>query len=487
MQNKILKTIMLSIGFFAMLSNASAQDTAYSLQECVRIALENNLSVQRSKLDLQASEVNFKQSKMARYPNLSLSTNYGSNWGRSIDPTSNTFIAQKISSSGLGGNSSLTLFNGFQIANAIKQNKIDYNAANFDLEKAKNDVSLSVVTLYLNVIFNKELLGNSNFQLNSTTEQLERTKKLVDAGSLPITNLLDLQAQQATNEVNLITAENNYNFALLQLKQALLVPAADRFEIEIPNIEINSNNNEIMTAEQVYKTAVSNQPEIKSAQSRIESAEVAYQVSKGAYLPSLSLNGSFRTNYSSFADRERAILEDGFTSTTQESKSLFYNNGTANVPVLQTKFTANTIDPDYTMGEQFNDNLSQFLGLNLSIPIFNNWRTKANVQLSAINKQRAELNALDTKNQLRQTIENATNDLLAASKSFTASEKQVKALQESYRIVENQYNLGAVNYVDFQVSANNLFIAKSDLVRAKYDYIFKRKVLDFYLGKPLSF
>jgi outer membrane protein len=486
MLNGMIKRGWLLVCLLVISSQIMAQDSAYSLQECVNLALENNLSIQRSKLDKQTSEIGLAQSKMNRYPSLNLSSSYGSNWGRSIDPTTNSFISQKINSSGLGGNSSVTLFNGFQITNALKQSKVSLEVANADLESSKNNVSLSVITLYLNTIFNKELVGNANFQLNSTTEQLERTKTLVDAGALPITNLLDLQAQQASNEVNLINAENNYNFALLQLKQSLLIPAGDAFEIEVPNIQIENENAVDPDAGQVYKTALENQPQIKSADLRIKESELGYDIAKSGYMPSLTLNGSFRTNYSSFADRARPIfsgdkiivpIEIGYLQNTPTDR-VFTD---AEFPVIL------ETDPDFTLPEQFDANLSKSLSINLSIPVFNNWRTRSDVQRSMINQKRAQINAQETRNQLRQTIETSTNDLLAASKSFTASEKQVKALEESFRIIENQYNLGAVNFVDFQVSANNLFIAKSDLVRAKYDYIFKRKVLDFYLGKPLSF
>ena len=482
----MIKKVWLLGCLIAVSAHIMAQDSAYSLQECVKIALENNLSIQRSRLDKQSSEIGLTQSKMNRYPNLNLNSSYGSNWGRSIDPTTNQFLTQKINSAGLGGQSALTLFNGFQISNAIKQSKINLEAAYYDLENAKDNVSLSVITLYLNTIFNKELVGNASFQLNSTTEQLERTKTLVDAGALPITNLLDLQAQQASNEVNLINAENNYNFALLQLKQALLIPASDAFEIEVPNIQIEYENGVDEDAGQVYNTALANQPQIKSADLRIKESELGYDIAKSGYMPSLTLNGSFRTNYSGAADRQRQVFSDQSTIVPTPIGYLESNPGERVFRDLVVPVVVDT-DPDFTLPEQFDENLSKSISLNISIPVFNNWRTRSDVQRSLINQRRAEINAQETRDQLRQTIETSTNDLSAASKSYTASEKQVKALQESYRIIENQYNLGAVNFVDFQVSVNNLFIAKSDLVRAKYDYIFKRKVLDFYLGKPLSF
>lgn len=460
------------------------QEKVYTLQACIELALENNLSVQRGRLDQRTSQVNLNQSKMDRLPDFNLGVGYGSNWGRSIDPTSNQFITTKINSAGLNGSSSVTLFNGFQLSNAIRRSQVNLDAVNNDLEKVKNDVALSVATLYVNVIFNQELVENAKFQLNSTNEQLTRTSKLVDAGSVPITNLLDLQAQQATNEVTLVNAENNYNLALLQLKQALLLPGSAPMSLTVPSIEVADIGTIEMNAEQVYKTAEASQPQVKSADLRIEEADLGLRISKGAFAPRLSLDGSFRTNYSSAVDGPRDITGTPFgvnilgTRTDNPSETVVLQ--TFQRPIIG-------VDPDYPLFDQFDDNLSRSVSLNLSIPVFNKWRTRSDVQRSMIARQRAEITAKEVRNELRQTIESAYNDLLAAAKSHAASEKQVKALEESYRVIENQYNLGAVNFVDFQVAANNLFIARSDLVRAKYDYLFKRKVLDFYLGKPLSF
>ena len=223
----------------------------------------------------------------------------------------------------------------------------------------------------------------------------------------------------------------------MQLKQALLIPASDAFEIEVPNIQIEYENGVDEDAGQVYNTALANQPQIKSADLRIKESELGYDIAKSGYMPSLTLNGSFRTNYSGAADRQRQVFSDQSTIVPTPIGYLESNPGERVFRDLVVPVVVDT-DPDFTLPEQFDENLSKSISLNISIPVFNNWRTRSDVQRSLINQRRAEINAQETRDQLRQTIETSTNDLSAASESYTASEKQVKALQESYRIIENQ-------------------------------------------------
>lgn len=476
---------MLALAFASLsISQVWAQDYQYSLDECIKIAYEKNLTIQRSELDLKVSEVTKNQSHLERLPDFNMGANYGINWGRSIDPTTNNFITQKNNSSNINGRSNLTVFNGMQIHNSIKQAGISYAASEADLEKAKNDVGMNVATLYLNVIFNKELLANAEYQLNSTNQQLDRTQQLVDAGALPVTNLLDLQAQSASNEVNVINAENSYNLAILNLKQSLLIPAGDPFEIEVPALELQPGETALMNPDEIYQISEGIMPEIKSAELRIEEADLNYKISKGAYAPSLTVSAGFNTNYSSFADKQRDIYD----GTVRDTVSIGYVPSTGET-VVSDLDVPNVVDSEesFPLGEQFKENISKNIGVNLTIPIFNKFRTRAEVQRSMLSKYRAEVASQEVRNQLRQNIETAYNDMMAASKTHLANQKQVEALEEAFRVVENQFNLGAVNFVDYQVANNNLYMAKSDLVRAKFDFIFKQKILDFYLGKPITF
>ena len=470
-------------------ANAVAQESSakkWTLQECVNHAIENNLTVQRSRLDLQGREVNLAQSKADIFPTLNLGGSYGWSFGRSIDRTTNLFASQTITSSGISGNSSATLFAGKQKMNTIKQSELDLQSSNFNLEQSKQNVTLDVITFYLNVIFNRELVGNANYQLQTSQEQLKRTTRLVEAGSLPISDQFDLESQNATNELNVATAKNNLATALLSLKQVLQIPANEAFDIEIPELELDNYAVPTMSVGAVYDVAEQTQPSVKSADLGIESSIMGLKVAKGASYPSVSVNGSLSTNYSDIADQPRQIL-DGTTSSVTEPIGFLTNDPSVGVSQTFDVPNVSEVDPDFTFSEQFDENFGQGISLNLSIPVFNGHRTKAGIQRAIIANKQAEITSKEVRNNLRQTIELAYNDAGAAQKTFEARNKQVTSLEESFRNAEKRFNLGAVNFTDYQIAQNNLFQARTDLVRAKYDYIFKLKILDFYQGKPISF
>ncbi len=472
---------LLSIGLFVLITTASlAQEKkVYTLKECIEIALKNNLTVKRSELGLKGADINLDQARYTMLPTLNVSGSYGSNFGRSIDPTTNSFIDQKIDNSNLNANASLLLFNAFRVMNTIRQNVNDKAAADNDLTKAKNDVVLSVVTLYTSVIFNQELLQNAQFQLRTTQQQLERTKKLEQAGSVPLGNVLDLEAQNATNELNLIQRENAFNLSLLQLKQSMQLPASTPLDIEVPELSIEDLST-IQSTEQIYDIAKQNMPEIKAAVYRSESSMYALRASKGALFPRLSLNGNAFTNYSSAAK----ILANP-VEINNPTIGYLGNDQTAIVRSFGKTFTGNIVEKPFS--DQFSDNISQSVSLNLTIPLFNGYSSRATVQRNKIATTQASINLTDAENKLRQAIETAHNDATAAAKTFASSAKAVKAREEAFRMTKQRYDAGAANYVDYQVSENNLFQAKSDQVRAKYDLIFKKKVLDFYQGKPIDY
>jgi outer membrane protein len=465
---------------------AHAQDKkVWTLQECIDYALQNSLNVKRSLLSVETSQINLNQSKYQLLPTLNGGSSFGYNWGRNIDPTTNLFITQRINSFNINASTSLLLFNGFRLFNTYRQSSLEYEAAGEDFNKAKNDVILNVITLYTSVIFNKELLQNAQSQLTTTTQQLERTRKLSDAGSVPVGNVLDLEAQQATNELNQITRENILNISILQLKQALQLPASTPLDIEVPQLDIDSELVMTETPEQIYNTAYEFLPQVKIARIRLQSSLLNVKATRGGLYPRLSLNGNLFSNYSSAADRVRFVA-DGGPSTTQPVQ-IGYVQG-SNVPVFRdTQFASGATVDGYGISDQIKDNIARSLSLNLQIPIFNGYQTRASVQRSVISNEQANINLKDTENQLRQLIESAFNDASAASKTYQSAMKQVKARTEAFRMSKQRFDFGAVNFVEYQTAENALFQAESDLVRAKYDFIFKKKVLDFYQGKPIEY
>ncbi len=454
-----------------------------TLKECIEIAIENNLNVQRSQLNLQTAKINLVQANAQRYPSLSASGGYGFSWGRSINPNSNLFVNERINTASVGANASLPLLQGFQISNSIKRSEIDLKASGLDLQKAKNDLSLNVASSFLTVILNKELVENAKLQLESSKQQLEQTKILVATGARPLANELQLESQVATNEVTLITNQNNLDLSLLALSQTLLIEPNEQIDVVAPDIEEISSDIEIANSREAYEYALNNQPEIKAADTRVESSSLALEVSRGALYPSLNLNGNINTNYSNAVDK--TFVPDGGDPVVVQNETNLQT--TTGVSIVQFDKIPSGQIQDYGVLDQWDDNLRYSLSLGLSIPILNGFRNRSNVQRAKVNLQQSEIDAKDERNRLYQTIETAYRNALATSRSYVASQKQVSSLEEAYRAVENQYTNGAANFIDYQVAANNFFRAQSDLLRAKYDFIFRKKILDFYLGKPLSF
>lgn len=485
---KVIKVLMLllicSFGAFAQ------EESEWTLQECIDYALENNLNVKRSLLNVKSQDINYDQSRMARLPNLNADGSYSYSWGRSIDPTTNLFVENQRIASGNGTLSSrVTLFNGFRISNSINQNKLSYEASEQDLLKSKNDVIFNIITFYTNVLFSRELLEIAQSQMESTKQQVELTKKQVDVGALPKSNLLDLLAQQATNELNVVNRENDLQMAKIQLKQVLQLPPASEIDIVVPDMEAEPDPVLDLSAIEIYNIALNSMPEVRSAQLNIESADVGVSVARADLYPTLSLQGGLTTRYSDIADGPRLIPDGGDPVILDPAPVIGFVQG-SNTPVVASEpltRPSGEIVSGYPFADQVNDNLSKFIGMGISIPIFNGFSARAGVQRAVISREQAQINEKDVKYQLWQTIEQAYNDVVAAIKSYNASLIQVEAREESFRVMEQRHELGAVNSTDYQLAQNDLFQAKSDLLRAKYDYIFKLKVLDFYQGKPLDF
>ena len=485
-----MKQLWLTFLLWVMALVGKAQDPAsniWDLRRCVKQALENNLNVKQSMLNVETSDINYRQSRCDLLPNLNTGGSFGYQWGRTIDPTSNLFTTQQVNFINLNTGSSWVLFNGMRKFNVLKQSRTDLEASQLDLEKSKNDVILDVITFYINAIFNQELLENARLQLSTTEQQVELTRKQVEAGALPKANLLDLLSQMASNDVNVVNQENTLNLSLLQLQQALQLSPSPDFGVEVPAIDIAGEVVLRETVEDIYRQALSTMPEIESAEMKVRSAVYGVRSARGSLYPTLNLNANIFTNYSDAANRQRFEPDGGFTVIDNPQIGFLPST---NEPVLgvepQVIPTGETF-PDYSVGAQLQDNVSRSLSLGLAIPLFNGMSARSGLQRALIQEEQARITAEQTRNTLRQAIETAYNDVLAAIKTYNASLRLVEAREESFRINKQRYELGAANFVDYQEAENNFFQAKSDLLRAKYDYIFKQKILDFYQGKPIDY
>ncbi|MFC5270264.1 TolC family protein [Adhaeribacter terreus] len=462
-------------------ANAQSETgTRWSLQRAVDHALQHNLQVKLSALNTEVSRINLRENRAAQLPGLSGNVNENYNAGRSIDPFTNNFVNQSIWSTGLSLNSNVTLFAGMQLKNNVQQSRINLQASEADLAKAKNDMILNIVTAYMQVLFNDELLTTAKLNLSTSQSQAVRTEKLYKAGSVAETNLLEINAQVAADELNVINAQNNKDIAELNLMQLLDLQDKSNFEVEKPVIPEPDQSVIGFNAEQVFETAQQTQPEINAATLRVRSAMKGVDVARGNYYPRLTFSGSISTGYSS---ARQATTVDGIIFTP----STFYTDPNGGSPTTIYTPAPNFVVSKYAFGDQFNDNISKALSLNLSIPIFNRFQARYSVQRSQVNVQNAELNLQLEKNTLRQKVEQAYADATASQKKYIAAKKQLESFEKAYKNAEIRFNNGILNSTDFNVSKNNYIKAQSDIIQAKYDYTFKLKILDFYQGKPITF
>ncbi|MGV3586903.1 MAG: TolC family protein [Adhaeribacter sp.] len=452
--------------------------TTWTLQECIEYALKNNLRIKQTQLDARLSNINLKGAQANMLPSVNGSTNYGFNFGRSIDPTENTFINQQIQSASFSVSASVPIFNGFQIQNTIKQNRINKEAAQTDILTAQNDIALDVAAAYLQIIYSDALLENARVQLSSSQQQAERTQKLFRAGSVAGSNVLEIESQVATDELAIINAQNQKDIAELSLMQLLDLKKVTDFEVVKPDIKDPGQEIINFDPEEIYGLAQQNMPQVRSAELRVNSALKGIDISKGAYLPRLAIGGNLNTQYSS-ARRQQILVQQPVTSIVG------YVGGDLGQPVT-------FINPfyfdysKYPFFDQLTDNQGKSLFLSLSIPILNGLQARNNVARSVLNHESAVLNTEIVRNQLRQNIQQAYADALAAQKKFTATRRQLEALEQTFKNAEIRFNNGVLNPTEFNVARNNFIRAQTDLIQAKYDYTFRLKVLDFYQGKPIS-
>jgi len=476
--------LLILISFFTIPVLAQQQESGkklWTLKECVDQAVKNNIAVRRSEYTVESRAVDYNQAKLSFAPSINGNASSGYNWGRGLDPVTNQFVSsQRIEFTSVGAQGSLPLFNGLRLQNTLKQTSRELDASQYDLAKARNDVSLNVVTFFVNVVFAKEQVANARLQLQSSEQQFERTKKLVAAGTLPQGDALNLEAQVASNELNLVQQENALALALLQLQQVMQIPASENFDVEVPDL---SPGNFVLDQgrEEIFNVAKGILPEVKSASLKVESSEYAIKASRGNLVPRLSLNASINSNFSSSA--EQRFVRDGTFSEVPSGALL---DPVTRAPIIQL-VPNGTVQSIYGFSDQMKDNLYKSMNISLIIPILNGYQARSAVQRNKIANKQAELNQLEVDNTLRQNVETAYNNALAASKTYNSALKQVQAREEAFRIIKQRYDIGAANFVEYQVSENDLFRARTDLARAKYDFIFRKKLLDFYQGKPLEF
>lgn len=461
--------------FFTGLLYAAAQKN-WTLQECIEYALKNNIQIKQNELNTELSKQQLIQDKAALLPNVNGNANHNYGYGRYLDPFTNQFIDQRNQTNNFSLSSNVILFNGLQLQNTLRQSQLNYVSGRHDVEKIKNDISLNIAAAYLQILLNQELLNTSMQQLEVSNLQAERTEKLVNAGSLTQGNLLDVESQVASEELNVVNARNQLDLSYLSLSQIMDIDSVKGFSIYVPDFSSFDPSKAILDSMQIFSFAEKNLPEIKSADTKVLSAEKAVAVARGGRSPRLMLNGSYGTGYS-----ESRLRMIGSGPARQEI--IGYYEGTP----LYANYPGTPIYEKTPFKDQLNDNLSKSIGISLSIPFFNGWQVQSTINRSKISLSNAKLNAELVRNQVRKSVQQSYADALAAGKRYKATEKSLLAMREAFKYTEQRYAVGLVNSFDMVSSKNNLNRVESQLLQAKYDAIFKQKVLDFYQGKMLAF
>lgn len=469
---KILTILCLFIGSYIY-----AQTEYWSFEDCVNHALKNNLSIRIQKLQVDHANVNINQNFGAMLPSVFGNINHSYNYGRTVDRFTNQFALETVRSNNFYASANVSLFNGFQLLNNFKKSRIDYQAALYDLQVLQNDITLTIATAFLQILYSKEMVVNAEKQLEITNNQLVRSRKLFELGGVSKAEIKNLEAQFASEEFQLVNMQIQHEMALLNLKQLLDLPTEQEFKILAPSI----NTSEIIVPYEyntIVKFAQRNQPEIKSAELKLESAKKSKSIAKGAFMPSISLGVSLGTGYSGASRRLDGMKLIGYDTV---------GITTSVVPEFVLAPVYDYIYNPIPFNNQITDNFNSVIGFHISIPIFNSLISSSNLRRSNINIETAQLSLQQANLNVSNVIAQAHHDAVSAFKKLQSAQKKLIATQESFDIANEKFALEDISLLEYQNSKNQFIMAESEVLQAKYELLFKNKVLDFYLGKNITF
>lgn len=446
------RIILYSITFFAssvfaLQTEAQEAGKQWTLEECIQYAIDHNIDLKQKEQVHASKEVDLNTSKNSWLPNLNASLGQNFDFGRS--PSKDGIIVdQNSANSSFNIQTSMPLFTGLRIYNEIQMRKLDVKAATENLNKAKDDLTIGVTSYYVQVLYNKEILRVADLQVELSKDQINKTEAMVNAGKVPLSQLYDIKAQLAKDEVTQTDARNNVNLALLDLAQALEMEASGQsLNIADP---IGSNPvalymSSILPPDDIYLHAITFKPQIKEQEYLLESNKKALKVAKAAYFPQLSLNAFYSNGY------------------------YHYNQGT-----------------NISFSDQLKQNERKNIGFSLSIPLFNRLTTRNAVRSSRIAIINQELMVENTKKTLYKEIQQAYYNAVAAQEKYNASEKSVIATQEAFKYAEERYNAGKSTVFEFNDAKTKYAQSLAEQAQAKYDYVLRTKILDFYNGTPIK-
>ena len=408
----------------------------WTLEQCIDTALTHNRNIKQQQLSYKSKEIAYAQAKANLLPNLNASAGQNFNFGRSLG-ADNTYISSNSATSSFGISSDLTLFDGLKMKYNIEAKKADLLASGADWLKVEKDIILNVSTVFLQVLQNKELLQNAANQLDLTRKNMTQRKELIQAGKLAEGEIYELQAQEAKEEFSLVQAENNLQLSKLDLSQVMDLEDFKDLDIVVP-VNLMENELALLSAEEVYNSAVQSRPELKAAQFRLQSSEKNIAIAKADYLPSLGFGAQIGTGY--------------------------YNM--SRLPVNE------------AFGDQISNNLSTALGFRLSIPVFNRFEVKNRVKSAKLEVENSKIEIEKTKIELRKSIEQAYFNAIAAKNRWDSSQKSVRANEEAFRFSSQKFESGRANQYEVNIAKNNLAQSLSEQTQAKYEYVFRMKLLE---------
>ena len=431
-----MKTKYLIITGLLLAASQLPAQRLWTLEQCIDTALTHNRNIKQQQLSYKAKEIAYAQAKANLLPNLNASAGQNFNFGRSLG-ADNTYISSNSATSSFGISSDLTLFDGLKMKYNIEAKKADLLASGADWLKVEKDIILNVSTVFLQVLQNKELLQNAANQLDLTRKNMTQRKELIRAGKLAEGEIYELQAQEAKEEFSLVQAENNLQLSKLDLSQVMDLEDFKDLDIVVP-VNLMENELALLSAEEVYNSAVQSRPELKAAEFRLQSSEKSIAIAKADYLPSLGFGAQIGTGY--------------------------YNM--SRLPVNE------------AFGDQISNNLSTALGFRLSIPVFNRFEVKNRVKSAKLEVENSKIEIEKTKIDLRKSIQQAYFNAIAAKNRWESSQKSVRANEEAFRFASQKFESGRANQYEVNIAKNNLAQSISEQTQAKYEYVFRMKLLE---------
>lgn len=442
-----MKQTILFIALLLMSVSGRAQER-WSLRRCIDYAIEHNINIRRTANAVEQSAVEANTAKWARLPNLNGSAGQSWNWGRTQTAVKNedtgdystVYVNTSSQGSNLNLSTSIPLFTGLQIPNQYALAKLNLKAATADLAKAQEDIAINVASAYLQVLFNQELQQVAEAQVELSLQQQARIARLADMGKASMAEVAEAKARVAQDRMTAVQARNNYELALLDLSQLIELESPEGFLLESPDVSFGLQ--QLTPPDEIYQTALVNKPAIQAAEYRLEGSKRSIRIAQSAYYPQLNLNGSLGTNYYSTINR--------------------------------------------TFRQQMGDNFSKYVGLSLSVPIFNRFSTRNRVRSARLQRDNYELQLTETKKTLYKEIQQAWYNAVAAESKYSSSHTAAEAGAESFRLMSEKYENGKANAVEYNEAKQNLMRAQSDELQAKYEYLFRSKILDFYKGERIE-